>query len=222
MKIKLLKYWTQKFLGYLLNTPEFRNRTFKAFTLVRSQKVNVNASGLSKLYSPFVLRNVDIEDYTYIATNSTISNASIGKFCSIGPNFCCGMGIHPTTGISTSPMFYSTSKQNGITLIDKNSFVEEKRTIIKNDVFIGVNVTILDGVVIGNGAVIGAGSVVTKDVPDYAIVVGVPAKIIKYRFTEEEIKKLDAIKWWNFEFDKLKIVKQNLFDISNFFMDVEK
>ena len=77
----------------------------------------------------------------------------------------CGWGIHPTQGISTSPMFYSSKKQNGITLslIDK---VEETKTIkIGNDVFIGANVTILDGISIGNGAIIGAGAVVSKDIP---------------------------------------------------------
>ena len=72
-----------------------------------------------------------------------------------------------------------------------------KRTYIGNDVWIGENVTIKDGVKIGNGAVIGTAAVVTKDVPPYAIVAGVPAKIIKYRFDDKKIQLLQDIKWWD-------------------------
>jgi len=75
---------------------------------------------------------------------------------------------------------------------------------IKNDVWIGANAVILSGVTVGNGAVIAAGAVVTKDVPDYAIVGGVPAKIIKYRFAQEEIEILNQIKWWDWPDEKLK------------------
>jgi len=84
--------------------------------------------------------------------------------------------------------------------------VFEKKCIIGNDVWIGTNSTILRGVTIGNGAVIGANTVVTKDVPDYAIVVGNPARIIKYRFSETIAEKLNGICWWDFPLD---IIKKN-------------
>lgn len=171
------------------------------------------------LYPLYHISESTIGDYTYIAQNSFISITAIGKFCSIGPNLVCGWGIHPTNGISTAPMFYSTKKQNGMSLspIDK---VEERKVItIGNDVFIGANVTILDGVTIGDGAVIGAGAVVSKDIPPYAIAVGCPIRIIKYRFQPDQIDKLLKIKWWNFPKDKLKDVERFYFDIDRFIND---
>jgi acetyltransferase-like isoleucine patch superfamily enzyme len=87
-----------------------------------------------------------------------------------------------------------------------------------NDVFIGANVTILDGVTIGDGAVIGAGAVVSKDIPPYAIAVGCPIRILKYRFEPEQIDKLLKIKWWEFDEDKLKDVERMFFDV-DMFMD---
>lgn len=83
-------------------------------------------------------------------------------------------------------------------------------------VFIGANVTILDGVTIGDGAVIGAGAVVSKDIPPYAIAVGCPIRILKYRFEPEQIHKLLKIKWWEFEDDKLQDVERMFFDINEF------
>ena len=114
--------------------------------------------------APFFLHYGNLGDYSYISKNSSISHCSIGKFCSIGPNFCCGMGIHPTDGFSTSPMFYSMAKQNGLSLSKDNKIEEFKQTKIGNDVFIGANVTLLDGGTSGDGAVIGAGAVVSNNV----------------------------------------------------------
>lgn len=217
----IIKNKVQKFFGKLMNSPVLLSTDTKGFSLQRSQALDVALSNKSKINSPYILRNVDVDNYTYIGTNSNISNTTIGKYCSIGPNFCCGMGIHPINGISTSPMFYSTGKQNGTTLVQENKAVEEKPIRIANDVFIGVNVTVLDGVSIGNGAVVGAGSVVTKDIPPYAIVVGVPAKIVKYRFDSEVIDKLLSIQWWNFDDDKLKDVEECFYDINRFFLMYE-
>ena len=169
------------------------------------------------IYEPsFITKDVIIGEYTYISEGSKISMTEIGKFCSIGPHLLCGWGIHPINGISTSPMFYSTKKQNGMTLSDTDKCEERKKIIIGNDVFIGANVTILDGVKIGNGCVIGAGAVVTKDIPDYAVVGGVPAKIIKYRFSDEQISALKKIEWWNWEYDKLKNIEKYFFNIDDF------
>jgi acetyltransferase-like isoleucine patch superfamily enzyme len=157
-----------------------------------------------------------IGGYSYVSENSYISNTEIGKFCSIGPNLICGWGIHPTNGISTSPMFYSTKKQNGVTWSKEDKIKERKPIKIGNDVFIGINVTILDGVNIGDGAVIGAGAVVSKDIPPYAIAVGSPIKIIKYRFEVKQIEKLLKIKWWNFDKEQLQDVEKMFFDVDAF------
>jgi acetyltransferase-like isoleucine patch superfamily enzyme len=113
-------------------------------------------------------------------------------------------------------MFYSTAMQNGFSLTAENKIVESKKIIIGNDVFIGANVTVLDGVIIGNGAVIGAGAVVTKDIPPYAIAVGVPARIVKYRFENDQIERLQEIEWWNFDKTKLIEIEKYFFDLNSF------
>jgi len=183
---------------------------------LRSKLEESKINNFTKIQPPFRICNTEIAEGTYLAPNSNVSLTKIGKYCSIGPNFLCGWGIHPTNGLSTSPMFYSTIKQNGRTLAEFDKIQERKNIVIGNDVFIGANVTILDGVVIGDGAIIGAGAVVSKDISPYAIAVGCPIKIIKYRFHQEYIDKLLSIKWWNFGENELKDVERYFFDIDAF------
>jgi acetyltransferase-like isoleucine patch superfamily enzyme len=116
-------------------------------------------------------------------------------------------------------MFYSTSKQNGVSLCSHNKVEERKPVDIGNDVFIGMNVTILDGVTVGDGVVIGAGTLVSKDIPPYAIVVGNPMRILRYRFSEEVINELLKIEWWNWSPDKLQEVEKQFFDVEGFVAD---
>ena len=170
----------------------------------------------SLVYPTAKLSNSIIGNYSYVSQNSIINNTIIGKFCSIGPNFISGWGIHPTNGLSTHPMFYSTKRQNGITYSKDDKIEETRSIVVGNDVFIGMNVTLLDGVNIGDGAVIGAGAVVSKDIPPYAIAVGNPIKIIKYRFEDEKIKELLQIKWWDFEKEDLHLVEEYFFKSEEF------
>ena len=211
-----LRYLLQKMLGSLLNEPLIPKGKTCGYSLVRSERFNTIVGKDTRIVSPFFLHNVTLGDYSYISRNSSISNCEIGKFCSIGPNLCCGLGSHPTNGISTSPMFYSTAKQNGISLCKKDSYDETAKTKIGNDVFIGANVTLLDGVSIGDGAVIGAGAVVTTDIPPYAIAVGTPAKVIKYRFNQEQIDKLMKKKWWDGDEMVLKEVEHCFWTVDEF------
>ena len=211
-----LKYYIQKLLGNILNTPIIPKGKTCGYSLVKSERANSNVSANARVYAPFFLHEVELGDYSYLAKNSNITNCTIGRFCSIGPNFCCGLGIHPTNGVSTSPMFYSPSKVNGATLVSAPKVEESKHTTIGNDVFIGANVTVLDGVTIGDGAVIGAGAVVSKDIPPYAIAVGSPIRIIKYRMTEEQIAAMQRIQWWNWEDDRLQEVEKMFEDIDSF------
>lgn len=169
-----------------------------------------------KIYRPSHIKNCEIGDYTYISTNANISITHIGRFCSIGPNLFCGWGIHPTNGISTSPLFYSKQQQNGVTLANEDKIEERKLITIGNDVFIGANVTILDGISIGDGAIIGAGAVVSKDIPDYAIAVGSPIRIIKFRFNDNQISSLKRIQWWNFKEEDLQDIEKMFWDIDEF------
>lgn len=211
-----LKYYIQKLLGNILNTPIIPEGKTCGYSLTKSEKANSVVSDEARVYAPYLLRNVQVGAYSYVAKNSSVTNCSIGKFCSIGPNFCCGLGIHPTNGISTSPMFYSPSMVNSISLVSAPKVEESKHTTIGNDVFIGANVTVLDGVTIGDGAVIGAGAVVSKDIPPYAIAVGCPIRIIKYRMTAEQIAAMQRIQWWNWDDDRLQEVEKIFEDIDGF------
>lgn len=183
---------------------------------IRSFKRNTKTGRYVRTMSPYHLSDCVIGDYTYIAGNSWVSKTRIGKFCSIGPQLLCGWGIHPVDSVSTHPMFYSTQKQNGMTLSNIDKVQERKEISIGNDVFIGMRVTILDGVKIGDGAIIGAGSIVSKDVPPYAIVAGSPMRIIRYRFSEEMINSLLSIRWWDFPDDRLRDVEELIFDVKRF------
>ena len=217
--MKSLKYLLNKLLGYLYDKPVIPEGKTVGYSLVRSEQAHAEYGRFTIVYSPFFIHDVKVGDYSYIAKNSHISNCEIGKFCSIGPNFSCGMGRHPLNGISTSPMFYSTAKQNGLSLCEENKFLEQMQTTIGNDVFIGANVTVLDGVHISDGAVIGAGAVVVKDIPPYAIAVGVPAKVIKYRFDNETIKGLLEKRWWDDPEEKLHTIEESFWDVEGFLRD---
>ena len=145
---------------------------------------------------------VEIGMHTYGSCFSPSFNyggkVTIGRYCSFGPNVRYFGGNHPMEYASTSPYFYR--KEWGYDVKD----IPRHELTIGNDVWIGCNVVITPACRnIGNGAVIGAGAIVTKDVPPYAIVMGVPARITGYRFTEEVREKLEESKWWEKEPDEL-------------------
>lgn len=138
--------------------------------------------------------------HSYIGGGSSCQNAKIGNFCSISCGVIIGLGVHPTSHVSTHPSFYS---QNRLGRCGCASFhiaadvVEYNKVTIGNDVWIGARAIVLDGVEVGDGAVIGCGAVVTKAVPAYAIVGGVPARIIRYRHSQSQREWLLRSKWWD-------------------------
>lgn len=165
-------------------------------SVVLGKKINLGFGGF--IYAR------EIGDYTYINNYCHIDKnvVSIGKFCSIAINCRIGLGGHPTDWVSTHSFSYD--KKYGIVSDGKNSFKQKLETKIGNDVWIGTNATILAGVTIGDGAIIGAHSLVTKDVAPYSVVVGSPAKHLKYRHSAENIKALLNTEWWNWSTEKLK------------------
>ena len=146
-----------------------------------------------------------IGKYTFINKYCLIdkSTKSIGRFCSIAYGAKVGLGEHPKDWISTHPFAYNS--KYGFVNSDK-VFTEKKNneTIIGNDVWVGANAIILSGVKVGDGAIIGANSLVTSDVEEYSLVVGSPAKHLKYRFEEEKRTALILLKWWDWDDSKIK------------------
>lgn len=129
------------------------------------------------------LRKCTIDKYVSIGAFCSLNHAILGPYCSIGPYVMVGGEEHAYQDISTSNW-----------LTDKGQ--SETDTVIGHDVWVGAQCYIRAGVKIGNGAVIGANSFVNKDVPDYAIVAGSPAKVIKYRFTEDKIRQIQETRYW--------------------------
>lgn len=149
-----------------------------------------------RVFKGSTLGSCKVLRYTYIGSDCDIARTEIGPFTSFGPQVLCGLATHPLEYISTYPGFYS-DRASGATWFGANhEFADLLPTRIGADVWIGARAIIIGGVNIGHGAVIGAGAIVTKDVPPHAIAVGVPAKVIRYRFERSLSQEIINSRWW--------------------------
>lgn len=193
-----------------------RNRERSRAKISRSAIINnVVFEGHNTLMKNVVVANSYIGEGTYINDSSHIFDCKIGRYCSIADNVYTILGQHPVDKFTSMypAFYYDTTSQLSFSFHKGKPLYNCKRLpkgessyniIIGNDVWIGSHVLILGGVKIGDGAVLAAGSVVTKDVEPYSIVGGVPAKIIKYRFSKDVIDYLLARKWWLSSFEDIK------------------
>lgn len=188
-----------------------------------SSDISLNSSfeGMNKIY-PRSYFNGFLGLGSYISSDSHIEG-KVGRFTSIAPHCNVIQGVHPYSYpfVSTSPIFFSVLKQNGysftgIQRMEELRYAEGKYpVVIGNDCWIGYGVSIVGGVKIGDGAVVLAGAVVTKGIPPYSIVGGIPAKVIGYRYSATDIKFLLDFRWWNKGVEWLQ-------SYSELFLDIEK
>jgi acetyltransferase-like isoleucine patch superfamily enzyme len=211
----LVKKIKRKITDTVINWAESFNRIDENVRIhptayIRASRLygNVKINEKAKIYKAEISGSVEIGRFTSlwgpgIFILSGVNPIKIGNFCSIARNLTIQEYFHDYNKLTTY-------------FIGRNIFGEDIKKEIKSkgsveighDVWIGANVTVLSGVKIGNGAVVGANVLVTKDIPAFAIVGGNPAQIIKYRFSDERIKEIEQLQWWNWPLEKIKEHKE--------------
>lgn len=204
-------------------TLEVKKLKKKDVLLGRNIKIRkTNFEGKNTIGGNTNIERTDIGLGSYIGSDCKLPSCKIGRFCSIGTRVIAVIGYHPIEYVSTHPFSHSKAKKDvgfnyaGIVEKDCLKMANEECIIeIGNDVWVGDGVQILNGVKIGDGSVIGAGAVITKNVEPYSIVVGVPGKVLRKRFSDEIIDKLLEFKWWN---KNISWIEKNAY----YFHDIEK
>ena len=176
----------------------------KVFKKLRGKAIRGSfVPSTSKVESGSVVINSIFGEHSFCGYDCSFINCTVGRFCSIASRVVVGGARHPIEYVSTSPVFLS-HKESIKKKFSRHEYHWEARTLIGSDVWIGEGVFVKGGITIGTGAVIGMGSVVTKDVPPYAIFAGNPARLIRFRFSDEVIRGLLQSEWWNFSDEELQ------------------
>ncbi|MCW3083813.1 MAG: maa [Bacteroidetes bacterium] len=212
-----LTYWLKWLYTKWRLESKYRGKHLKLEYMVEITK-NSTFGNYNTIYKYARLQNVEFTDFATVGRNAQLQNVKMGKFSGIGPFSYIGLAAHPAEKfVSPHPLFYSTLGQSsGLVIVEKDLFNEYEPTYIGSDVWVGNGVSVIQGITIGNGAIVAAGAVVTKDVAPYSVVGGVPAKLIRYRFTPEQIDFLQEFKWWDKDLDWIKANKDLFLDIEKF------
>lgn len=168
--------------------------------------ISSNIDKTAKVNGGCSIVHSEIGRFSCLGYQCELVNCKVGGFCSIASNVYIGGAEHPIQWASTSSVFQKVAHSGPDKRFAELPLPQSKETFIGNDVWIGHRAIVKAGCRIGDGAVVGAGAVVTKDVPPYAIVAGVPAKVIKMRFSEDIIDKMIKIKWWDFSEEQLRAI----------------
>ena len=190
--------------------PYLISKVFKKMRCAAVIRSHVHKS--SKVESGTSFVSSSMQRYSFCGYDCDISNAEIGAFTSIANGVVIGGARHPMEWASMSPVFYS-GRDSISKKFSEHPLPGSARVNIGHDVWIGRNAVVLPGARIGNGAVVGAGAVVTKDVPAYAIAVGNPARVVKYRFDAATIERLERTQWWNFTDEQLARIGSKFNDV---------
>jgi acetyltransferase-like isoleucine patch superfamily enzyme len=204
---------------------ELRMRRRHPGALIHSGATADPASTISRhavLFAGVNLMESHIGAHTYIQARTRINRAVVGPFCSIASDVTIGLAAHPTHMVSSSPVFYDPTQPLPHFYSQEPVWqASVPPTQIEADVWIGEGARIKAGLTIGVGAVIGAGAIVTRDIPAYAIAVGVPARVVRHRFKPELRKRLEASRWWELDPSRLTQLAPHFSDPVGFLVALE-